>query len=66
MTDEELATVAEKLKNDPSMSLEEVRERKASVKEERSALVQFIRSRTSSRAAKERPNFEALEAGKKE
>jgi hypothetical protein len=53
----------ERLKTeDPPLSLEQTRARRASIKEERKANIDFIRSRTSSRAsanASARPSFEA-------
>ncbi|KAH8687634.1 hypothetical protein BGZ60DRAFT_558885 [Tricladium varicosporioides] len=42
--------IAEKLKEEPPLSLEQARKRRASIKEERKKSIDFIRSRTSSRA----------------
>jgi len=49
---QEVAQVAERLRTEgPPMSLDQARLRRASIKEERRASIEFIRHRTSSRAA---------------
>ncbi|EPE30638.1 hypothetical protein GLAREA_03605 [Glarea lozoyensis ATCC 20868] len=49
---DEFVKVAERLKTEePPMTLEQVRQRRASIKEDRKKSIEFIRSRTNSRAA---------------
>ncbi|KAN0112655.1 hypothetical protein V8E51_005606 [Hyaloscypha variabilis] len=63
--DDEVAALGERLQNEPApLSLQEARERRASIKEERKRSIDFIRSRTNSRAAAQgRPSMEAAESG---
>jgi len=60
--DEDLATAVERLKNEESPpSIEQVRERRASIKKQRSDSIKMIRSRTASRAsAGNQPSFEGI------
>jgi hypothetical protein len=60
MGTEEFNKVAERLKTEePPMTLEEARQRRASIKEDRKKSIEFIRSRTNSRAAAMgRPNID--------
>jgi hypothetical protein len=52
ITEDQAAALGERLLTDPPpMSLQEARERRASIKEERKKSIDFIRSRTNSRAA---------------
>jgi hypothetical protein len=52
ITEDQVAALGERLQTDPPpMSLQEARERRASIKEERKRSIEFIRSRTNSRAA---------------
>jgi hypothetical protein len=52
MGTDEFVKVAERLKTEePPMTLEQVRQRRASIKEDRKKSIEFIRSRTNSRAA---------------
>jgi len=52
ITEDQVAALSERLQTDPPpMSLQEARERRASIKEERKRSIEFIRSRTNSRAA---------------
>lgn len=51
-TPEEIIQLAKRLQTDePPLSLDQVRKRRASIKEERKANINFIRARTNSRAA---------------
>jgi hypothetical protein len=63
ITEDEVAALGEQLQTDPPpMSLQEARERRASIKEERKRSIDFIRRRTSSRAAAMgRPSLDSLE-----
>lgn len=63
ITGDQVAALGESLLNDPPpMSLQEARERRASIKEERKRSIEFIRSRTNSRvAASARPSLEVLD-----
>jgi hypothetical protein len=60
MGTEEFVKVAERLKTEePPMTLEQARKRRASIKEDRKKSIEFIRSRTNSRAAAMgRPNID--------
>ncbi|PMD22710.1 hypothetical protein NA56DRAFT_658086 [Hyaloscypha hepaticicola] len=50
--EDEVAAIGERLQTEPApLSLQEVRERRASIKEERKRNIDFIRARTNSRAA---------------
>ncbi len=62
ISEEELNLLNERLKSESApMSLEQVRERRASIKEERKRSIDFIRSRTTSRAASGgRPSLSGL------
>ncbi|KAE8444431.1 hypothetical protein EG329_000522 [Mollisiaceae sp. DMI_Dod_QoI] len=61
----EIAAIGERLKTEVApMSLDQVRQRRASIKEERKRSIDFIRSRTSSRAAANgRPTMDMLQGG---
>lgn len=63
MKEEEVAALGERLQTEPPpMSLQEARERRASIKEERKRSIEFIRRRTNSRAAANgRPSMEVLD-----
>ncbi|KAE9375747.1 hypothetical protein N431DRAFT_403687 [Stipitochalara longipes BDJ] len=63
--DDEVAALGERLQNEPApLSLQQARERRASIKEERKRSIDFIRSRTNSRAAAQgRPSMEVAESG---
>jgi len=65
ISDDELAALGERLQTEPApLSLQQARDRRASIKEERKAAIEFIRSRTNSRAAAQgRPSMEAAEHG---
>lgn len=65
MGSQDLATVVERLKGEDSpLSLEQVRERKASIKEQRKESINLIRSRTASRASTSgRPSIDTKEDG---
>lgn len=64
---QDLATVVERLRNEePPLSLEQVRDRRASIKKQRKESISLIRSRTASRASNGgRPSMEAMENGKR-
>jgi hypothetical protein len=67
INEDEVAALSERLQSDPPpMSLQEARERRASIKEERKRSIDFIRSRTNSRAAAVgRPSLDALTEGQR-
>jgi hypothetical protein len=67
ITEDEVAALGERLQTDPPpMSLQEARERRASIKEGRKRSIDFIRSRTNSRAAASgRPSLVALTEGQR-
>ncbi|KAF4628125.1 hypothetical protein G7Y89_g10025 [Cudoniella acicularis] len=50
INDGDIAKIRESFAEEPPMSLEEARQRRASIKEERKRSIDFIRSRTTSRA----------------
>ena len=62
LNDNQVAAIATQLQNDaPPMSLEQARQRRESIKDERKKSIDFIRRRTMSRASLlGRPNLEAL------
>lgn len=63
--DDEVAALGERLQTEPApLSLQQARDRRASIKEERKRSIDFIRSRTNSRAAAQgRPSMEVTESG---